>query len=135
MHPGQDERRLTASAHYADSRGLSAMLAFSRKDRVPGPAVTAWLGEASWNLDRHNSLFGRIENVENDEFFPDHDSPLHDRAFRVTKFQLGYARRLPLGPFELALGGSAAAYAKPAALDAAYGRNPWGYTLFARLSL
>lgn len=134
-HPDQDERRLTASAHYASQNGLSAMLAFSRKDRVPGPAVTAWLGEASWNLDRHNSLFGRVENVANDEFFPDHDSPLHDRAFRVTKFQLGYARRLPLGPFELALGGSAAAYAKPDVLDAAYGRNPWGYTVFARLSL
>jgi hypothetical protein len=27
------------------------------------------------------------------------------------------------------------AYAKPDVLDAAYGKNPWGYTLFARLSL
>ena len=54
---------------------------------------------------------------------------------RVSKFQLGYARRIPLGPFELALGGSAAAYAKPAALDACYGANPMGYTLFAKFSL
>jgi len=67
--------------------------------------------------------------------FPEHDDPLHDRKFRVTKFQLGYARRVPVGPFELALGGSGNAYAKPDALDAAYGNNPWGYTLFARLSL
>jgi hypothetical protein len=35
----------------------------------------------------------------------------------------------------LALGGSASLYAKPAALEAAYGRNPVSYTLFAKLSL
>lgn len=135
LHPGEDEHRFTASAHYANERGLSAMLAFSNKDRVPGGSLTAWLAEANWDLDEHNTLFGRVENVANDELFPDHADPLHDRTFRVSKFQLGYARRLPLGPFELALGGSASAYAKPAALDAAYGDNPWGYTLFARLSL
>ena len=56
-------------------------------------------------------------------------------TFRVTKFQAGYARHLPLGPFDLALGGSVNAYAKPAELDAAYGRNPMGYTVFARVSL
>jgi hypothetical protein len=134
LHPGEDERRFTASAHYGDGR-LSAMLAFSNKDRVPGRSLTAWLGEANWNVDKANTLFGRVENVANDEFFPDHDHPLHGRAFRVTKFQLGYARRIAVGPFELALGGAAAAYAKPAALDADYGNDPLGYTLFARLSL
>jgi hypothetical protein len=135
LHPGEDEHRFTASAHYANGRGLSAMAAFSNKDRVPGGSLTAWLAEANWDIDKRNTLFGRFENVANDELFPDHADPLHDRTFRVSKFQLGYARRLPLGPFELALGGSASAYAKPAALDAAYGDNPWGYTLFARLSL
>ena len=87
------------------------------------------------NIDRHNTLFGRFENVANDELFPDHASPLHDKVFRVSKFQVGYARRIPLGPVELALGGSVAAYAKPTALDPYYGNNPIGYTLFARLNL
>lgn len=135
LHPGEDERRFTASAHYNDGRGLAAMLAFSNKDRVPGGSLTAWLGEANWDIDRRNTFFGRVENAANDELFADHDHPLHDRSFRVTKFQLGYARRIPLGPFELALGGSGAAYAKPAALDAYYGDDPWGYTLFARVTL
>jgi hypothetical protein len=135
LHVGEDEHRFTASAHYANRRGLSAMLAFSAKDRVPGDTLTAVLAEANWNLDTHNTLFGRFENVANDELFPDHNDPLHDQTFRVSKFQLGYARRVPLGPFELALGGSLSAYAKPGALDAAYGTNPWGYTLFLRLSL
>lgn len=33
------------------------------------------------------------------------------------------------------MGGSASAYAKPTALDPYYGSSPFGYTLFARLSL
>jgi hypothetical protein len=111
------------------------MGAFSAKKRHHGDTSTAWLGEVNWDLDQHNSLFGRAENVSNDELFPNPLDPLHDTAFRVTKLQAGYARRIPVGPFELALGGSLSAYAKPAALDAAYGDNPWGYTLFARISL
>ena len=118
IEPGVDQHKTIVSAHYANGRGLSAMLAFAAKKQVPGDTTTAWLTEANWDIDQHNSLFGRIENVANDELFPDHAHPLHDQTFRVSKFQLGYARRLPLGPFELALGGSLAAYAKPAALDA-----------------
>ena len=135
LHPDEDEHRFTASIHYANDKGVSAMLAFSNKQRVPGTAFTAWLGEANWDIDKRNTLFGRIENVANDELFPDHDHPLHDQTFRVSKFQIGYARRVPLGPFALALGGSLAAYAKPAALDAFYGKHPLGFTLFAKVSL
>lgn len=134
-HGGENEHRTTASVHYAD-RALSAMIAFSAKDRAPGPTLTAWLAEANYDLSDHHSLFGRIENVANDELFPDHDDPLHDKRFRVTKAMAGYAWRTPLaGPVGLALGGAVNLYAKPAALDAAYGRSPWGYTLFARLRL
>ena len=135
LHPGQNEHRTTASVHYAGG-GLSAMAAFSAKNRDPGETLTAWLAEANWDLTEHHSLFGHVENVANDELFPDHADLLHDQRFRVTKAQVGYAwRTLLFGPFQLAVGGSVNAYGKPAALDAAYGRNPWGYTLFARVSL
>jgi len=134
-HPGENEHRTTASIHYADGR-LSAMAGFSAKDRSPGDTLTAWIGEVNYDLSEHHSLFGRIENVANDELFPDHHDPLHDVAFRVTKLQAGYAFSTPLaGPVHLTLGGSVNAYAHAAALDAAYGRHPWGYTLFTRLSL
>ena len=53
----------------------------------------------------------------------------------MTKFQAGYAYRVPLGPLNLAVGGSVAAFAKPAVLEPYYGSNPIGYTLFARFSL
>ncbi|MFM5906414.1 MAG: hypothetical protein ACKOPO_02295 [Novosphingobium sp.] len=134
-HPGENEHRFTASAHYA-SQAVSAMLAYSAKKRVPGETLSAWLAEVNWKLDSKNVLFGRFENVANDELFPDHHDPLHDVKFRVSKFQAGYARRITLGDtFELALGGSLAAYAKPSALDPYYGKSPLGYTLFAKLSL
>ncbi len=135
IHPGQDERRFTASAHYANANGISAMAAFSSKDREPGRTLTAWLAEANWDVDAANSVFMRAESVANDELFPDHDDPRHDQPYRVSKIQAGYARRLNIEPFELALGGSISAYIKPASLDQAYGESPWGYTLFARLSL
>ncbi|WP_245646750.1 hypothetical protein [Sphingomonas soli] len=133
-HAGADEQRTTASVHYARG-GFSAMLAAAAKRRVPGDTLTAFSGEANWDLGAHHSLFGRIENVANDELFPDHADPLHDRKFRVTRFEGGYAYRVPLGDAELALGGSLAAYAKPRALDTTYGRAPVSATLFARLSL
>jgi hypothetical protein len=141
IHPDEDEQRTTASVHYAGGNGLSAMLGFSAKDRVSrvsgqGRILTAFLAEANWDIDAHHTLFGRAENVRNDELFPDEGSPLHETAFRISKFQAGYAYRLPLiDAVNVALGGTLSAFAKPAALDAAYGKNPVGFTLFARLSL
>jgi hypothetical protein len=135
LHPDEDEARTTASLHYARG-GLSAMLAFSNKDRLPGPMLTAWLAEASWDIDEHHTIFGRAENVANDELFPDELDPLHEQTFRVSKFQIGYAYRLPLtSTLNLALGGTVSAFAFPRALEPRYGDNPMGYTLFARLSL
>jgi hypothetical protein len=135
LHPGEDEGRATASVHYNDGHGFAATAAFSAKDRIPGPTLIAWLAEANWDVTDRHSVFARFENVENDELFPDHADPLHDRAFRVSKVQAGYAYTLPVGPFGLSLGGSVAAFVKPDTLDAAYGDDPLGYTLFAKLTL
>jgi hypothetical protein len=136
IHPDENEHRTTASAHYANGKGLTATAAFSAKNRDPGPTLTAYLLEANWDIDDRHSLFGRFENVKNDELFPDHDDPLHEVPFRVSKFQAGYAYRLPLsGPLNLALGGTVSAFAKPEALGAAYGENPMGFTLFAKFAL
>jgi len=40
-----------------------------------------------------------------------------------------------VGPFDLALGGAVGIYDKPALLDAAYGRFPLSFSLFAKVSL
>jgi len=134
QHPGEDERRTTASVQYARG-GLATTFAWSVKDREPGRALSAWLAEATYELTPRHAIFGRVENVANDELFPDHDDPRHDRAFRVTKAEAGYAYRLPIaGPFGVALGGTVAAYAKPRALDAVYD-DPVSWTLFAKFAL
>ncbi len=130
--PDTNESRLIAALAYG-SPNTSVTLGWSRKQRYPGKVLTAWLLEGNQNLTAHHSLFGRVETVANDELFAASD-PLAGIVYRVTKMTLGYAYRFPLGPLSLALGGSGSAYAKPAALDAAYGRAPLSYTLFAKLS-
>ena len=103
---------------------------------MPGRSLTAWLGEANWDIGAHHSVFGRVENLANDELFPNPIDPLHDRKFRVTRAELGYAYRLRLvGPIEAAIGGSGFVIAKPSALDTAYGKSPAGWTGFVKLSL
>ena len=135
LHPGEDEDRTTASMQYARA-GLATTLAWSRKDRQPGDVLDAFLAEATYELTPRHAVFARVENVANDELFPDHDDPLHDHRFRVTKAEAGYAYRLPIiGPIGVALGGTVAAYAKPAALDAAYGDSPVSWTLFAKFAV
>ncbi|CAN5239251.1 hypothetical protein BH09PSE3_BH09PSE3_13200 [soil metagenome] len=133
LHPDEDETRLIAAIAYADKR-LAVTAAYSRKNRLPGRVIDAYLAEANWSFMPRNALFGRVENVDNDELFAE-GNPLHDQPFRVTKATLGYAYTLPIGPFGLSLGGSGSAYAKSAALDAAYGRSPISFTLFAKLAL
>lgn len=135
LHPGENEARTTASVNYNSGKGLAAMAAFSAKDRQPGETLTAWLGEVNWDITKRHTLFGRVENVANDELFPNPLDPLHDQKFRVTKLQAGYAYTLPAGPFDLSLGGTVAKFFKPAALDPVYGNDPMGYTLFAKLTL
>ena len=139
QEPGVDEARTTASVHYATG-GLTTTLAWAVKDRRPGRALPALLAEASWEIDGHHAVFGRVEHVANDELFPDPADPRHDRVFHVTKAEGGYAYRLPIanvlgGAFGVALGGTVAAYAKPAALAAAYGRAPVSWTLFSKFVL
>ena len=135
IHPGEDERRTTASVQYARA-GLAATLAYSAKDREGRRTLPAWLGEVSWELTPRHVVFGRVENVVNDELFPDHDNPLHDVRFRVTKFEGGYAYRVPIaGALGVALGGSLAAHAKPDALDPFYGDAPVSLTLFAKFAV
>ncbi len=135
QHPGEDENRSTASVQYARG-GLATTFAYSLKDRVPGEKLSAFLAEATYELTTRHAVFGRVENVANDELLPDEGDPLHDTKFRVTKAEVGYAYRVPIvGPLGLALGGTVAAYAKPAALEAAYGKTPVSWTLFSKLAV
>ena len=135
QEPLADERRTTATVNYATG-GFTVLLGYAVKDKQPGRALPAWIGEGSWEIGRHHALFGRLEYVKNDELFPDLADPRHDRPYKVMKAEGGYAYRLPLaGPLGIALGGTLAGYAKPAVLDSAYGTAPVSWTLFSKLAL
>ncbi len=131
QHP-DNERRTIATVAYADAR-LSVTAAFAVKRR-DGHATDAALVEANWDITPRHALFGRAENVTNEELFETPD-PLAGPAYRVGKATLGYAYTVPVGPFGLSLGGSGSLYAKPARLIPAYGRDPKSFTIFAKLAL
>ena len=133
QNPNENESRAIAALSYG-SRNTAITAGWSRKQHYPGHVLTAWLIEANQSLSAHHSVFGRVENVANDELFAPPD-PLAGVAYRVTKMTLGYAYRFALGPLILALGGSGSAYVKPSVLDAAYGKAPLSFTLFAKISL
>ncbi len=135
LEPNVDEARTTASVQYAQA-GVSVLLGFAIKNRLPGRSLTAFIGEANWDISKRHSLFGRVENLANDELFPLPADPRHDRPFRVTRAELGYAYRVPLSDkAAVAIGGSGFVIAKPKALDSAYGKAPAGFTGFVKLSL
>jgi hypothetical protein len=131
-HPGENQRRTIAAVSYA-STGLAATTAYSIKNSNGDPH-SAFLAEANWDVAPRHAVFGRVEVADNDELFFDPD-PRADQSFTVGKATLGYAYTLPIGPFGLSLGGSGSVYAKPAALNAVYGKSPKSFTLFAKLSL
>jgi hypothetical protein len=131
QHP-DNEHRSIATVAYADERlSVTAAYAIKRRD---GHSTDAFLAEANWDITPRHALFGRVESVQNEELF-EAPNPLAGPDYRVGKATLGYAYTLPLGPFGLSLGGSASVYAKPTVLDAAYGRDPKSFTLFAKLGL
>ena len=132
QHPGDNEHRTIGTMSYADGR-LAATLAYAIK-QIDGHATHAVFAEANFDISDRHAVFGRVENVENEELFVA-PSLLAGPAYRVTKATLGYGYTIPIGAVALTLGGSASAYAIPAALDAPYGRAPKSFTLFAKLAL
>ena len=135
--PLSDEERYIATTSYASGRGLNVTAGVARKKRLPGRASTAFLLEGNYDFHKHEAVFARVESVDNEELF--NATPLDPRigvAYRVTKFSLGYGYTVPInGPLAATFGGSASVYAKPAALDSAYGIFPVSGTFFVKLSL
>ena len=109
-------------------------------NRFGGPASTRGVTSDAYLLEsvltrRRDTVFGRVENVSKDEFFPI-GTPLDGRLYNVTKLSLGYQRAFPL-PHHLAgdVGGLVSKYGLPQGLDGVYGADPTSVMLFTRLRL
>jgi hypothetical protein len=136
LEPEASVRRLTVSATWQTrlaGRGWATTLAWARNDkRAPeGRSLApALLLESTYAVADRQTLFGRFEQVDKDELFAPGD-PLHGQSFRVSKLSLGYVYDfVSTGPLRWGLGGVVGLPRVPAALDAAYGRNPMSYLLF-----
>ena len=142
LEPDLDQDRTIASAVYNRAwRGgtWQTVAAWGRMDEVSrfgGPALTtdAYLLESVLTRGR-DTVFGRVENVTKDEFFPIGTS-LDGRLYNVTKLSVGYQRSFLL-PHHLAtdVGGLVSKYGLPQGLDGAYGSDPTSIMLFTRIRL
>ena len=142
LEPDDDQDRTVASAVYNRAwRGgnWQTVFAWGRMNEFsrfggPGTTTDAYLLESVLTRGR-NTVFGRLENVTKDEFFPI-GTPLDGRLYNVTKLSLGYQRSFPL-PHHLAtdVGGLVSKYGIPHALDGQYGSDPTSVMLFTRLRL
>lgn len=139
LRPDEDEQRTTVSATwnlpFGQGGNWATTLAGSAKHPLPGPTLYGWLGESALRFDARNTVFGRLEHVDEAELFPD-DDPRRG-IFPVTKFSLGYFRTLPLGRhLAFDVGGLGSAYAYSGTLDAAYGKGgAKSFLLFVRIKL
>ena len=151
MEPGDDEDRTVASAVYNRAwRGgnWQTVFAWGRMDEFPrygGPVAGGEVASRPTSTDGYllesvltrgrNTVFGRLENVTKDEFFPI-GAPRDGELDNVTKLSLGYQRAFPL-PHHLAadVGGLVSKYGLPRALDGVYGSDPTSVMLFTRIRL
>ena len=134
LEPGVDQKRLSASALWADeiSPGwkAAATLAWGRKTAYghsdDGVAAEASVKHAGW------TIFGRGEMTENRELLDVEHGP----AFRVGKVSLGAVRDFRVADHvSIGAGGLASLNFVPDGLAPLYGHNPTGAMAFIRLKL
>jgi hypothetical protein len=136
LEPDTRVRRMTASATWQTrlaANPWATTLAWARNDkrgassRNLSPAIL--LESTCFVADKH-TWFGRFEAVDKDELFAP-GQPLYGESFKVKKLSLGYIYDFAAtGPLRWGIGGVVGVLSGPAALDAAYGRNPMSYLVF-----
>jgi hypothetical protein len=138
LHPSVDTKRYTASAAYNkpfENGNWQTILAWGRNNNDPGVTVDAYLLESGIQLKKIHTLFTRFERAEKDELFPE-DGPLEGDMFKVNKSTLGYIYDFPeWKQTQWGIGGTYSWHFLPDELDAAYGKTPVSYMIFARVKL
>jgi hypothetical protein len=143
LHPDEDQRRLGASVlhtlRFGNAGEWASALIYGGNEHVPrGGEGGGWehslMAESNLQLDRANTVFGRIEYVRKsaeDLVIPG----AADEEFDIGTLSLGYVREF--AAFQgatLGVGTRAAVNLVPDALEPAYGsRTPVGVAVFARL--
>lgn len=138
LEPETDLVRTTASAMYHRElfgAPMQTTVAWGRNHKQPGSTTDGTLLESAWQITERNTLFGRLERVENDELFPDDETDEHS-VFNVTKLSLGGLHEVAmLKHANIGIGALVSQYRFPSALDDDYGSNPTSYMVFVRARL
>ena len=138
LEPQVSQDRTTASVMYEQPVGgagrWATTVAWGQDRNRPGQVLAAWLAESEFMPDTCDTLFARLERVQEDELFIA-GSPLAGKMFGVGKLSLGYIRDWPLAQhLKAGFGGLVSIYDLPGQVQNAY-NGPHSYMLFARLKL
>jgi hypothetical protein len=134
LEPDHDERRVSASAMYGRAIGddgfLALTAAWARKDKVPGEVLDAALLEASLAPNDRWTVFGRAEQVDQDEL-----GVHHGPAYVVRKASVGAIRDVRIAPHvKVGIGALVSVFDIEAPLSATYD-DPTGAMGFVRLKI
>ena len=140
LHPDENQRRGGASILHTvrlgrQSEWAAALIYGANEHVVAGRWEHSLIAESNLQLDRANSIFGRVEYVRKrgDELAL--GGALDDHEFDIGTFSLGYVRELAgFRGATFGLGARGALNLIPGALESVYGsRTPVGVALFLRV--
>lgn len=137
LSPTENQKKWSASAIYTVPVGgdgwWSTTGAWGRRSS-DGIALDAWVLESALKPNTDWTIFGRAERVENNELTAVAGGC--GPTYSVGKISLGVIRDWRVSDhLSFGLGGLYAVDFVPSALDPAYGRDPRGAMVFARLKL
>jgi hypothetical protein len=138
VEPQVAVRRTTASAIYDlpfESGHWQSILAYGRDAPSAGQATEGWLLDSAFALGEHHVLIARLERVGKDDL----EAPgaaLSGQTFLIEKASLGYVHYFArVAHLRFGVGALISAHRIPASLDAQYGHDPDGYSVFVRVGL
>jgi len=136
LEPDTRVKRTTASASYQASTSVGpwqTTLAWGQNHKISSDGsarLPGWLLESTLVAHEQHTVFGRFEQVDNDELFHD-DEPFAGQTFRVRKLTLGYIYDFAkTGQVAWGIGGLVGLYDAPYALDSVYGKHPTSTMVF-----
>ena len=144
LTPDEDQERWSASAIYTRTLGahgyFAATAAWGRKTEIAadghrGPALDAYLLEATIKPDDRWTVFARAERVDTDELLPA-PGQVHGPEFTVGKASVGAIRDFRLTrDMKFGVGGLVARSLTPAGLDPSYGGDRTNGMAFVRVKV
>jgi hypothetical protein len=138
LQPQTSVRRTTASVLYDRAFGdahWQSILAFGRDAPSIGRTTDGYLLDSAIELGSRQIVFGRLEHVVKDDLVPT-GQPLAGQPFLIENASLGYVYTLATrGHIRYGVGALYSIHRIPTALQASYGQDPTGYSVFLRASI